>query len=59
MARPKSEIKRVKKNMHVLPQTANYIETVASSRGIYEASIVDEAIALLRKVRDADCSSIA
>jgi hypothetical protein len=58
MARPKSQISRIKKTMHVLPQTAEFIENAASSRGIYESSIIDEAIALLRS-KDANLSSAA
>lgn len=38
--------------MLVLPQTAEFIEDLASSRGIYESSVIDEAIALLRKKND-------
>ncbi|MEA5489295.1 hypothetical protein [Pseudanabaena sp. CCNP1317] len=45
--------------MHVLPETAQFIETEASSRNIYEASVIDEAIALLRKTKDANLSSVA
>lgn len=59
MARPRSEVTRTKKTMLVLPETAKFIEESASSRGIYESSIVDEAIAVLRKVKDANLSSIA
>ena len=58
MARKKAAISRVKKTMHVLPETAEYIEDSASSRGIYEASIIDEAIALLRS-RNEHFSSVA
>lgn len=58
MARKKSAISRIKKTMHVLPETAEFIEDAASSRGIYEASIIDEAIALLRS-KDANLSSVA
>lgn len=52
MARRKSKISKVKKTMHVLPKTAKFLETAASSRGIFEASIVDEAIALLMKKKE-------
>jgi hypothetical protein len=58
MARRKAEVPRIKKTMHVLPQTAAFIESAASSRGIYESSIIDEAIALLRS-KDANLSSVA
>ena len=58
MARKKALVIRVKKTMHVLPQTAEFIENTASSRGIYEASIIDEAIALLRN-KDEHLSSAA
>lgn len=59
MARPKSEVKRVKKTMLLLPQTAAFIEDAASFEGIYESSIVDRAIAILRKAEDANLSSVA
>ncbi|WGS74093.1 hypothetical protein [Pseudanabaena galeata] len=59
MARRKSNTPRMKKTMHVLPETAQFIETEASSRNIYEASVIDEAIALLRKTKDANLSSVA
>lgn len=49
MARKKAAISRIKKTMHVLPETAEFIEISASSKGIYESSVIDEAIALLRK----------
>lgn len=52
MARQKSKVPRIKKTMHVLQQTAEFIEDTASSRGIFESSVVDEAIALLRKNHD-------
>lgn len=53
-------IARIKKTMHVLPTTAEFIESVASSRGIYEASVIDEAIAhLMRKKEYADFKNIA
>lgn len=46
--------------MHVLPKTAQFIESVASSRGIYEASVIDEAIAYLMKRKEyADCINAA
>lgn len=59
MARKKATVSRIKKTMHVLPQTAEFIELEASERGIYESSIIDEAIALLEKVRNADISIAA
>jgi len=59
MARKKSAISRIKKTMHVLPETAKYIENTASSKGIFESSVIDEAIALLRKTEYANCSSVA
>lgn len=59
MARRKSNIVRVKKTMHVLPETATFIENMASSKGIFEASVIDEAIALMREVKDANLSSVA
>ncbi|MFM7885849.1 MAG: hypothetical protein ACKPCM_03975 [Pseudanabaena sp.] len=59
MARKKALVLRIKKTLHVLPETATFIENAASSRGIYESSIVDQAIALLRKAKDADLSSVA
>ncbi|MCA6521771.1 MAG: hypothetical protein IM596_07930 [Pseudanabaena sp. M051S1SP2A07QC] len=59
MARRKSNVVRIKKTMHVLPETAKYIEKTASSNGIFEASVIDEAIALMRKVKDANLSSVA
>lgn len=49
MARKKALVMRVKKTMHVLPETAEFIEVSASLKGIYESSVIDEAIALLRK----------
>ena len=58
MARRKSSVSRVKKTMHVLPETALYIESVAESTGIYESSVIDNAIALLRS-KDANLSSVA
>lgn len=60
MAKRKSKIQKVKKTMHVLPKTAQFIESVASSRGIYEASVIDEAIAYLMKRKEyADCINAA
>lgn len=59
MPRRKATVPRIKKTMHVLQQTAEYIEDSASSRGVYESSIIDEAIALMRKVKDADISTAA
>jgi hypothetical protein len=58
MARRKATVTRVKKTLHVLPQTAEFIEDSASSRGIYESSIIDEAIALLRN-KNEHLSSVA
>jgi hypothetical protein len=59
MARRKADIARIKKTMHVLPETAKFIENTASSKGIFESSVIDEAIALLRKTEYANCSSVA
>lgn len=59
MARRKADIARIKKTMHVLPETAKFIENTASSKGIFESSVIDEAIALLRKSKDANLSSVA
>jgi hypothetical protein len=58
MSRQKSAVCRVRKNIHLLPENALYIESLASSKGVYESSIVDEAIALLRS-KDASLSSVA
>jgi hypothetical protein len=58
MSRQKSAVSRVRKNIHLLPENALYIESLASSKGIYESSIVDEAIALLMS-KDASLSSVA
>jgi hypothetical protein len=58
MARQKSEIVRIKKTMHVLPETADYIVSAAKSTGIYESSVIDNAIALLRS-QDANLSNAA
>jgi len=44
--------------MHVLPETAEYIESVAQSNGIYESSVIDKAIALMRS-KGANFSSAA
>lgn len=59
MARRKAAISRVKKTMHLLPETAEFIENTASSKSIFESSVIDEAIALLRKTKDANLSSVA
>lgn len=58
MARRKSSVSRIKKTMHVLPETAQYIESMAESNGIYESSVIDKAIALLRN-KGANFSSVA
>jgi hypothetical protein len=58
MSRQKSAVSRVRKNIHLLPENALYVEILASSKGVYESSIVDEAIALLRS-KDGSLSSIA
>jgi hypothetical protein len=58
MARRKSLVVKVKKTMHVLPETAKFIENTAKCRGIYESSIIDEAIELLRS-KNANLSSVA
>lgn len=58
MSRQKSAVSRVRKNVHLMPENALYIESLASSKGIYESSVVDEAIALLRS-KDASLSSVA